>query len=275
VRQRPAGQLPARCKACLVKRWRYAWNSQKAEKRFGGRCGSLNCCAVVQVLGRGVLTLTVQQPAPTSCARKRTFLRAVSLIRLIIHDLNGTLEAARASDEPRPLSAGQMSGPPPQRAQEARPRAGETPALCCPSGTGKTTSLGTRAGEPAICNLEPGHSHGQQLVERMRDYLQEHYSRPVQLGDLAAALNLNAAYVSSLFSRMTGVTFHHYLEELRLAAAKDLLRNPVNRVREVAYATGYTSPNHFHDVFKARVGMTPSAWRETSASVPSFSSSSA
>jgi AraC-like DNA-binding protein len=37
----------------------------------------------------------------------------------------------------------------------------------------------------------------------------------------------------------------------------------VNRVAEAACAIGYTTPNHFRDVFKARVRIGPSAWRQT------------
>lgn len=74
-------------------------------------------------------------------------------------------------------------------------------------------------------------------------------------------MNLNGSYVSSLFSTTLGVTFHHYLEEFRLARAKDLLRDPVKRVSEVAYAVGYSNPNHFRNVFTTRVGLPPSAWR--------------
>ena len=77
-------------------------------------------------------------------------------------------------------------------------------------------------------------------------------------------MNLNAAYVSDLFSTTTGVTFHHYLEELRLARAKHMLRDPTRRVCEVAIAVGYTNPNHFRNVFHTRVGLSPSAWRQAS-----------
>jgi YesN/AraC family two-component response regulator len=99
----------------------------------------------------------------------------------------------------------------------------------------------------------------------MLNYIHEHYSHPVELHDLAAAMNLNASYVSSLFSTTLGVTFHRYLEEFRLAQAQDLLRDPAKRVSEVAYAVGYSNPGHFRNVFTTRVGIPPSAWRETQA----------
>jgi AraC-like DNA-binding protein len=116
-------------------------------------------------------------------------------------------------------------------------------------------------GAPAARTPPTRGNHRQHLVEAMLDYIQQHYARPMQLSDLARALDLNAAYVSDLFSRTVGVTFHHYLEELRLAKAKELLRDPRKRVAEVARAVGYTNPNHFRSVFSLRVGRPPSAWR--------------
>jgi AraC-like DNA-binding protein len=107
----------------------------------------------------------------------------------------------------------------------------------------------------------PTGSHAEQLVALMLNYIDEHYHRPMALSDVAAALNMNASYLSSLFSRTAGVTFHKYLEGLRLARAKELLRDPRVRVCDVACAVGYVSPNHFRNVFKAHAGKSPSAWR--------------
>ncbi len=214
ARRRRAGKLPARCEACLRKRWQPACHHQKAQQRFAGLCGSLNYCACLQVLDLRLLTLLLQQAPPAGRADKRAFLRAVGLARLILHDLEATLAAGRTADGPG--------------------RAGERP---------------NRG------------NHRQHLVEAMLDYIHKHYSRPMQLHDLAAAMDLNAAYVSDLFSTTVGVTFHHYLEQLRLAKAKELLRDPRNQVGEVARAVGYTNPNHFRSVFSARIGRPPSAWR--------------
>jgi AraC-like DNA-binding protein len=234
ARQHPSGKLPERCNACLRKCWPQGWDGQRAEKRFAGLCGASNYCAGVKVLDGHPVSLTVQQTAPASPVRKRAFIRAVRLARLIVHDLQATLEARRAYYEPSPtnLRVGHASRLPQQ---------------------------------PAICNLQPGHSHNQQIVRKMLDYIHEHYTRPMQLADLAVAMNMNAAYLSDLFCTTAGVTFHHYLEQLRLARAKDLLRDPLQRVGEVAYAVGYSVPNHFREVFKAHVGLPPSVWRQTPA----------
>jgi two-component system response regulator YesN len=92
-------------------------------------------------------------------------------------------------------------------------------------------------------------------------YVQQHYHRPMSLGDVAAALKMNAAYLSSLFSVTAGVTFHKYLEGVRLSKARELLRNSHNRVCEVACAVGYASADQFRHAFKVSVGVPPSTWR--------------
>jgi AraC-like DNA-binding protein len=183
--------------------------------------------------------LVVQQPPPVVRADKRAFRRAVSLTRLIIHDLEVTLEARRV--------AGDLD-------------AVRRPATTASFPSGARPPLAIRRvwrGQRAVA------SHTQQIVQQMLEYIHEHHSRPMGLGDVASAMRMNSAYLCELFSGTMGLTFHHYLEELRLARAKELLGNPVNRIGEVACAVGYANPNHFREVFKARVGIPPSVWRVT------------
>ena len=104
-------------------------------------------------------------------------------------------------------------------------------------------------------------SHTQQIVQQMLAYIHRHYCRPLRLGDLAAVLKMNGSYLSAMFSRTMGITMHRYIEERRLCRATQLLRDPLYRVNEVAYAAGYSSPKQFGEVFKARFGVSPSAWR--------------
>ena len=285
--QRRAAKRVPECEQCLQKCWLPEWSNLKTEKRFVCQCGQTNYYACIKVHEHPVVTLLVQQPPPASRAAKQTFSRATSLTRLILHDLKATLQAEQAAVELETL-----------RREWVTAADGDAPNACepttAPSGTLRkealiqrpdaksqtpwadrsllislrTAALGQASSEGASGLAEPhtlplNGNHSQQLVQRMLDYIHQHYSHPVELQDLAAAMNLNASYVSSLFSTTLGVTFHHYLEELRLARAEELLRDPVNRVSEVAYAVGYSNPGHFRNVFTTRVGLPPSAWRQT------------
>jgi two-component system response regulator YesN len=104
-------------------------------------------------------------------------------------------------------------------------------------------------------------SHAQKIVDAMLDYVDQHYFHPVSLEELASAMKMNASYLSALFSQTTGVTFHEFLGEIRLSKARELLRDPRNRVDEVARAAGYASPDAFRHAFKAHEGLSPEAWR--------------
>jgi transcriptional regulator GlxA family with amidase domain len=188
----------------------------------------VNYRVCVKALELRLLTLLVQQTPPMAAADKTAFQSAVRLARLVVHDLEATLK-----------TAARRHGPP-------RPRVR-------PAGLSLSEPRARWAGK-----------HRRQMVDAMLDYIHAHYRRPMQLSDLASALDLNAAYVSDLFSKNLGVTFHRYLEELRLTKAKELLQDPRQRVCEVACAVGYSNPNHFRNVFSARVGLPPSAWRQTS-----------
>jgi two-component system response regulator YesN len=95
----------------------------------------------------------------------------------------------------------------------------------------------------------------------MLGYVDRRYSSPFNLDDLAFDMKRNASYLSALFSQTTGVPFHQYLEQVRLSKARELLRDPRNRVGEVARAVGYASPDAFRHAFKAHDGLSPGAWR--------------
>ena len=76
--------------------------------------------------------------------------------------------------------------------------------------------------------------------------------------------NLRSRLARPLFSHATGITFHHFVEGVRLARAKGLLRNPRCCVCEAACAVGYASADAFRHAFKAREGLAPTAWRTQS-----------
>ena len=188
------------------------------------------------------VTLVVQ-----SSGDGAAFKQAVALMEMVVHDLEATIQAELARQElarTRHAAAQQE-----QRGEHLRadpPAALPNQAHAMPDGG------------PV--------SHRQQIVGQMLDYLHHHYQRPLQLGDVAAALKMNSSYLCTLFSHTQGVSFHKYLEDLRLAKARELLRDPANRICEVACAAGYASANQFRSVFKAREGVSPAAWRESPSS---------
>ena len=104
------------------------------------------------------------------------------------------------------------------------------------------------------------------LMGNVKKYLQHNYMMyDISLDSVSAILNLNASYFSSLFKRTFQVNFLDYLTELRMDAARELLRDPLRSTAEVAGMVGYESANYFTRAFKKKVGMTPTEFRRSAA----------
>ncbi len=283
------GRPPKCCQSCLQRRWKPALSPANQGRRFIGQCGATNFCARLQVDNICPLTLVLQarvasrspsskcsadvlacdfwrRPATSTLnntgrdaqltrrrGRPRYFVNgpavspaafhdAVALVRLILHDLESTAQARMAGS----------------RLENALRKLNHTQT----EATRLRGGLHRRLPDFPASTVQPGlGSHAQKLVEVMADYVYQHGHRPISLDELASAMKRNASYLSALFSQTTGVTFHQFLENIRLSKAKELLRNPRNRVGKVARATGYASPDTFRHAFKAHEGLSPDAWR--------------
>lgn len=95
-------------------------------------------------------------------------------------------------------------------------------------------------------------------VETVIYYLKDNYRDPsLNLTDAASIVGLNEKYFSVKFKKETGITFVEYLTDIRMEAAKKLLKNTNMRLADISDAVGYKSVEHFGRSFKKRVGMTP------------------
>lgn len=100
------------------------------------------------------------------------------------------------------------------------------------------------------------------IVERARAYIQAHYTSPLSLNELAGILNVNPAYLSSIFKSDQGESFSKYILRLRMERAALLLRtHPAAKINEIAEETGYVSVRHFDAIFKKYYGITPNEYR--------------
>lgn len=92
-------------------------------------------------------------------------------------------------------------------------------------------------------------------------YLEEHYAEDIDLNKAASLVFMNPAYFSSLFKKMTGVSFIHYLQKIRVEESKKLLTNHQLKIYEVAEKAGFSDEKYFFRVFKNTTGLTPNEFR--------------
>lgn len=108
---------------------------------------------------------------------------------------------------------------------------------------------------PAAENL-PG------VLRRAMQYLEQHYSEPIGMPELAGALHLSQPYLFELFRKHLKTSPCQYLGELRLTRARTLLAANVLEIKEVASLCGYENLEVFYRAFKRNTGVTPGTYRE-------------
>lgn len=86
-----------------------------------------------------------------------------------------------------------------------------------------------------------------------------------RLDELAAAVNLDPAYLSRLFRRNTGLSPLGYLARLRAERAAELLTRTDLPAARVGAAVGWPDPTYFARRFRDLVGSTPTEYRARSA----------
>lgn len=102
----------------------------------------------------------------------------------------------------------------------------------------------------------------EQYVNKALRYIEQNFSHPIQVSDLAAHVNLDRAYFSNLFKRHTGVSPARYLTDYRMKKACEFLQNPHASVSSVARSIGY-EPQNFSRLFRQVKGVSPQAYRQS------------
>jgi AraC-like DNA-binding protein len=88
-------------------------------------------------------------------------------------------------------------------------------------------------------------------------YVRDGFARAISREDVARFLRIHPSHVTRLFLQFAGETFGGFLLRVRLESARSLLRDPRLTVSEVAYLSGFASPNYFVRAYRERYRKTP------------------
>ena len=102
----------------------------------------------------------------------------------------------------------------------------------------------------------------QLLMEKVVEYVHHNYRYDISQEAICDILKLSTGYFSKIFHQHYGVKFIDYLTNVRIEAAKDLLKDDTKRNKEIGLMVGYQSSSYFSKMFKLKTGFTPSEYRE-------------
>lgn len=105
--------------------------------------------------------------------------------------------------------------------------------------------------------------HQDEEIIQIQLWLNQHFNKDFQLIDLARKFDMSTRNFDRRFKAATGRTPLYYLQEIRIANARDLLKNSNLSILEVAQRVGYQDSAHFSALFKNFTRMTPSAFRKS------------
>lgn len=100
------------------------------------------------------------------------------------------------------------------------------------------------------------------IVETAKKYMNENYSQPLTLSDIAAAVSLSPNYFHTVFKATYHMTPHEYLITQRISAAKEMLWDTQIGISVIAEKCGFGCQQYFSEAFKREVGMTPGKYRK-------------
>ncbi len=100
-------------------------------------------------------------------------------------------------------------------------------------------------------------------VDKIIHFIQQHYHQDLSLEQFSELTALHPSYVSQLFKKETGVSLIQYLQDFRIAKAKELLMKKKSLpVQLIGHQVGFENPQHFMKVFKKVAGCTPGTFRD-------------
>jgi AraC-like DNA-binding protein len=93
------------------------------------------------------------------------------------------------------------------------------------------------------------------------DYFSDRYDEALTPGELASQLGVGTRQLSRILLEIYGKSFGEVLTDMRMEAAKDLLKNTDMPQGEIASAVGYRQQSNFFRTFRSREGCTPGVYR--------------
>lgn len=99
------------------------------------------------------------------------------------------------------------------------------------------------------------------IIREVRNIVKNEIGGDLSAEALATHVYLTSSHLRRVFKNRTGITLQNYVTKMRMECARELLREPGNRVHIVASMVGYESTSYFCLVFKKFFGINPGEFR--------------
>ena len=98
-------------------------------------------------------------------------------------------------------------------------------------------------------------------IRRLESAIKRHLDEPLTLSEASDILGYEKTYCCRVFRSVTGKPFSHWNREIRVKAAKELLRSTRLPVTTICLSVGYSDVTTFERNFRKVEGTSPRAYR--------------
>ena len=99
-------------------------------------------------------------------------------------------------------------------------------------------------------------------------HIEKNMRRPVPASEIFALAKRSSTFVENVFKEKLGMPVQAYVTSVKMREAKRLLSDPSQRISEIGYACGFSSPQYFCRTFTATYGTSPKKFRLLRRSAP-------
>lgn len=108
--------------------------------------------------------------------------------------------------------------------------------------------------------LRVGHSEvacSNEVLHRVLRNVEENLTRPIRVAELAECCGYSENYFRQIFRTYVGISPNAYINQRKIAKAKELMLYSELNVSQIAETLGYQSIHYFSRLFKKTVGIMP------------------
>lgn len=109
--------------------------------------------------------------------------------------------------------------------------------------------------------------HRQEYADYAAAYIEQNYHKDISVNDMCSYIGITRSYLTKIFKQVHHVSPYDYLLGVRMNKASLLLQTTALPIKQIAEMVGYKDALVFSKAFKQKIGTSPRAFRDSSATL--------
>ncbi len=119
-----------------------------------------------------------------------------------------------------------------------------------------------RGSQNSYTNVTLHKPHADPLITRVQEFIEDNFSQPIQVSNLAAMVNITPRTLNRRFQSAVAMRPIEYLQAVRIEQAKRLLESGHVTIKSLAHQVGYSDMSSFTRLFKRATELTPKEYQD-------------